>query len=133
MAAWYRKTGDKAAERATLNDAASEYERLVKSLRSDSKQAEVVMAALDHLSDARVEMEDWPGAVSALSTRADAFPADARSPLALVQAANIQNAKLGDRKGAVATLEKLLDRYPHHTLARGVRDTIAKLKAGPGA
>lgn len=133
VAAYYRKTGDKAAERATLSDAATEYERLARDLRGDGRQAQVVMAALDHLADARVAMEDWSKAVAALSTRADAFPADARSPLALVQAANILNAKLGDRKGAVEALEKLVDRYPHHTLARGVRDTIAKLKAGSGA
>ena len=65
-----------------------------------------------------------------LSKRADGFPRDAGSPLALVQAAAIKETKLNDRPGSIALLQKMLQRYPQHPLTQKVKDKIAQMGTG---
>ena len=128
LAALYRQTDDRVSEQVALREATEEYERIVRELGADARQAEVIMSALDYLADSRLRLEEWQGAVEAMVRRADAFPGDARSPLALLQAAAIQETRLGDRAGSIATLQKLADRYPSHAMASRIQEKIATLK-----
>jgi tetratricopeptide (TPR) repeat protein len=130
IVAYYRETGDKAATAATLREAAGEYERLIQELGGTQGQEAVIMTALDRLANVRVGLEDWSGAADVLAQRADGFPGDVGSPLALVQAAAIRETRLQDRQGSIALLKKMVERYPQHPLTPQVKDKITQMGAG---
>ncbi len=132
VAAWYEKEGNTAAAQATLREAAAEYERLIQDLAGDRAQSNVVLAAMDYLSAVRLRLEDWPDAVQALLKRADTFPSDGRSALALAEAAAVLETHLGDKAGAARTLETLLQRYPRFPASDKAREKIALLKSQAG-
>ncbi len=129
VASWYEKNGDSTAESATLRDAATEYERLIRDLSGDAGQTAVVLSALDHLGTVRLQMKDWQEAVHVLLERADLFPQDPRSALAMAQAAEVLETRLSDRPGAARTLELMLQRFPAIPTADRTRQKIAQLKA----
>lgn len=128
IAAHYEKEGDRAATEATLIDAAAEYERIARELGGDPGSREIVLAALDHLADAWYRLGRWDDAVRVLLTRAEDFPTDYRSPLAFVRAASIQEERLNDPQAAVATLERLAERYPDLPLTRRAKEKIKLLQ-----
>jgi tetratricopeptide (TPR) repeat protein len=128
IAAHYEKMGDEAATEATLLEAVDEYERIARELSGDPASREIVLAALDHLADAWSRLGRWEDAVRVLLARAEDFPADYRSPLAFVRAASIQEERLHDPRAAVATLERLAERYPDLPLTRRAEEKIKLLQ-----
>jgi tetratricopeptide (TPR) repeat protein len=133
IAEYYRSRKDVNGERATLREATAEYERLVQDLAGDARRGPVVVLALDQLAAAWVRLEEWQKAVEVLDKRAEAFPTDGRSPLALVQAAAILESRLGDHKATIAMLQKVVSRYPGIPLAGRAKDRIAELEAKWGS
>lgn len=131
IASHYEKAGDLRAEAATLEEADAQYERIIRELKDDPRQADVVAAAFDHLAEARARRSDWAGTVEALAQRADAFKTSDKSPMALLQAASIAATKLeGDPQApelALRLLRTLVERYPRHPLAGAAREKIAEL------
>jgi tetratricopeptide (TPR) repeat protein len=130
IAGYYRQAGDKSAESAILREAEEEYGRIIQDLAGTRGQESVVMGALDRLANVKAGVGDYEGAVEVLEKRADAFPRDAGSPLALVQAAALKETRLSDRPGSIALLEKMVQRYPAYPLTQKVKDKIDQLKAG---
>jgi TolA-binding protein len=128
IAAHYEKEGDEAATEATLLSAAGEYERIARELAGDPSNREIVLAALDHLADAWSRLGRWEDAVRVLTSRAEDFPGDYRSPLAYVRAASIQEEWLNDPQAAVSTLERMAERYPELPLTRRAKEKIKLLQ-----
>ncbi len=133
VAEYYRTNGDSLAMQATLREAAQGYERLVEDLRADPAQGSLVMAAIDRLIDARLRLRDWARLAPLLEERATAFPRDQRSPAALAEAAQILDARLGDRQGSIRVLRQLISRYPNHSLAKAAQDRVAQLGGSIGS
>jgi len=130
IAEYYGRIGNTTAEQATLREAAAEYERVVQDLSGTRSQQMLILTALDRLASVRVRLQDWDAAVDALSRRADNYPADPGSPLALLQAAAIREVKMGDPKGSIALLQRMAERYPKHPLVPKVREKITQLESG---
>lgn len=124
----YARAGDRTRAEATLLQAAAEYQRIARELGDDPGSRDVVLAALDHLADVWTRLGRWPDAVQALLTRGEGFPSDYRSPLAFIRAASIQEEQLKDRAAAIATLERVADRYPTLPLAKLATDKVARLR-----
>lgn len=130
LAGYYEKNGDTAARRAALLEAAAAYERLAEELARDPQTRDLVRSALDFLVEATEKLGDYDRAVRALLTRADGFPGESRSPLAYLRAAALQEVELHDRAAAIATLEKITQRYPDLPIAAHARERIGFLR-GP--
>lgn len=128
IAAHYEKEGDRASTEATLLSAVGEYERIARELAGDPTSREIVLAALDHLADAWSRLGRWEDAVRVLTTRAEDFPGDYRSPLAYVRAASIQEEWLNDPQAAVSTLERMAEKYPELPLTRRAKEKIKLLQ-----
>lgn len=128
IASYYERQGEKEVTRATLEAAAVEYQRIARDLGSNPASRALVLSALDHLADVWTRLGEWDKAVQALLHRAEDYPRDYRSPLAYVRAAAIQEEQLRDRDAAIATLEKLTQRYPDLPLSLRAQSKIEMLR-----
>lgn len=134
VAEYYRNRKDSNSERATLREATAEYERIVQDLAGSSREnTPVVVLAMDQLATAWVRLEEWQRAVEVLTKRTEAFPGERRSPLALVQAAAILESRLGDHKGTIDMLQRLVERYPGSPMAQRAQEKITELQAKYGS
>lgn len=127
IAGYYERAGDIAAEQATLREAEATYAGHWENLKDDPQQADFVRAALDRLAETRTRLQNWSGAVQALLQRAEAFPGDELSPLALAQAATLADTRLGDRQASARILKALVERYPTHPMAPKAQQRLAEL------
>ncbi|MEZ4651400.1 MAG: tetratricopeptide repeat protein [Candidatus Eisenbacteria bacterium] len=128
LASLYEDEGNDAAAVAVLQRAADDFERLIRDLASDPRHSEIVLQTMDYLVDVWTRLGKWDEAVRTLIGLADQFPGDRRAPLAFVRAATIQEERLGDREGAIQTLELLRSRYPELPLSARAAERIAELK-----
>ncbi|MCA9756396.1 MAG: tetratricopeptide repeat protein [Candidatus Eisenbacteria bacterium] len=128
LASLYEDEGNDAAAVAVLQRAAEDFQRMIRDLSSLPREAETVLQTMDYLVDVWARLGNWNEAVDTLIALADQFPGDRRSPLAYVRAATIQEEQLGDRAGAIRTLELLRQRYPDLPLSLRAAERIEELK-----
>lgn len=128
LASLFERTGNPSAANAELLRAAEDFERIVRDLSADPREAPTVLQTMDYLVDVWTRLERWDRAVATLVGLAERFPRDRRAPLAYVRAATIEEDRRGDRQAAIAILEQLTTRYPDLPLSAQAKERIAELR-----
>lgn len=124
VAAHYRAVGELEAERATLEAAIQEYDRITRE-RPGTSEARLADAAAAH---ALGMLDRWTEASDRLLQMASAYPSGRHTAAAMLEAASIIAERLNDPEGAAEVLERLAERYPDSPLAADALEQASKFR-----